>query len=135
MLDDGAGVDVEVGAGRLGLGQPLHQQGAPVLQEGEAGLGGEMAGEGEAQPEAAGVVGGAAARQQLDEELPAGVGDAVDLAAPPGPGGGVPAGAQDGPLAAQRARGRRRGRGAAGSGRAPSVATTAPDFSSRVRAG
>ena len=109
VLDDGAGVDVEVGAGGLGLAEALDELGAPALQQGEAGLGGEMPGEGQAEPEAAGVVGGAAARQQLGEELPAGVGDPVDLAAPPGPGGGVAAGPQDGQLAAQRARGGCRG--------------------------
>jgi len=136
VLHDGAGVDVEVRANGLGFGATLHQEGAPVLQQGEAGLGGEVAGEGQAEPEAPGVVGRPAARQQFGEEPAAGVGDAVHLAAPPGPGGGVPAGAQDRPLATQRARG---GAGAAGaavlSAPAPSVAITAPDFSRRVRAG
>ena len=111
MLHDGAGVDVEIGAGGLGVAEALHEQGPPPLQQGEPGLGRQVPGEGQAQAEAPGVVGGPAALQQLDEERAAGVGDAVHLAAPPGPGGGVPAGPQDRPLAAQRARGgRRRGR-------------------------
>ena len=61
VLDDRAGVDVEVGAGRLGLAQALDQLGPAALEEGEPGLGREVPGEGQAQPEAAGVVGRAAA--------------------------------------------------------------------------
>ena len=60
VLDDGAGVDVEVGAGLLGLAEALDELGAPALEQRQAGLGGEVAGEGEPEPEAAGVVGRAA---------------------------------------------------------------------------
>ena len=137
VLDDGAGVDVEVGAGGLGLGRGA----------GPAGPGGARAGRRRAwgarwrakarrRPKLRASSAAPPLGEQLGEELPAGVGDPVDLAAPPGPGGGVPAGPQDGPLAAQRA-GRRGagGRRAGVAAPAPSVATTAPDFSSRVRAG
>ena len=101
VLDDRAGVDVEIGAGGLGVAEALDEQGAPPLQQGEPGLGRQVPGEGQAEPEAAGVVGGPAALQQLDEEGAAAVGDPVHLAAPPGPGGGVTAGPQDRPLTAQ----------------------------------
>ena len=58
VLDDGAGVDVEARRGpSSALAEPLDQQGAAALEQREAGLGGEVAGEGQAQPEAAGVVG------------------------------------------------------------------------------
>ena len=56
MLDHGTGVDVEVGAGLLGLTEALDQLGAPTLEERQASLGGEVAGEGEPEPEAAGVL-------------------------------------------------------------------------------
>ncbi len=101
VLHDRAGVHVEVGAGGFGFTEALHELGPAPFEQGEAGLRGEMAGEGQAQPEATGVVGGPAARQQLDEEGPSGVGDAVHLAAAPGPGGGVSARPQDRQLAAQ----------------------------------
>ena len=61
VLDHRAGVHVEVGAGGLDFAEALDEQGAPALEQGESGLGGEVAGEGQAEPEAAGVVTGAAA--------------------------------------------------------------------------
>ena len=94
VLDHRAGVDVEVGAGGLGLAEALDELGPPALEQGEAGLGGEVPGEGQAEPEAAGVVGRPRPGQQLGEQLPPGVGDPVDLACPGGPGrgsGGGPA--------------------------------------------
>ena len=68
VLHDGAGVDVEIGAGGLRVAEALHEQGPPPLQQGEPGLGGQVPGEGQAQAEAPGVVGGPASLQQLDEE-------------------------------------------------------------------
>src|SRR5580698_384952 len=84
VLDDGAGVDIEIGrtGGRLGLPEALDQVGPPALEQGQTGLRGQVAGEGQAQAEAAGVVAGPAAAEELGEELPAGVGDAVHLLAP-----------------------------------------------------
>ena len=138
VLHDRAGIDVELDVGPLGLGQALDQLGPAALEQGQPGLGGEMPGEGETEPEAAGVVERAAVGQELDEELPALLGDPVDLLAPAGVGGGVAAGPQHGQLPAERA-----GRRGLGGGCGPGVPVlpdlrsplTAPAFSSRVRAG
>ena len=59
VLDQGAGVDVEGlprGPDPVG-GQPTGQLGPPALEEGQPGLGGQVAGEGQTEAEAAGVVG------------------------------------------------------------------------------
>ena len=56
VLHDRTGVDVEFDVRSFGLGQALDQLGPPALEEREPGLGGEMPGEGQTQPEAPGVV-------------------------------------------------------------------------------
>ena len=60
---------------------------------GQPGLGRQVAGEGQAQPEAPGVVGRPPpSASSSAKSCRPGVGDPVDLAAPPGPGGRVAAG-------------------------------------------
>ena len=65
VLHDGAGVDVELDVGAVGLGQALDQDGPAALEQGQPGLGGQVPGEGETEAEAAGVIDGAALGQQL----------------------------------------------------------------------
>ena len=75
VLDQRAGVDVEAlarGTGQVG-GQPPGQLGPPALEQGQSGGGRQVAGEGQAQAEAAGVVGAGrlVALEQLLEQDPA----------------------------------------------------------------
>ena len=95
VLDQRAGVDVEVLAGGphpVG-GQAPGQLGPAALEEGQPGLGGQVAGEGQAEAEAPGVVGAGrlVGVEELLEERPALVGDPVDLARALGARGCAPA--------------------------------------------
>src|SRR5665213_2795549 len=92
VLDERTGVDVQAvarGPYEIG-GQAPGQLGPATLEEREAGRGREVAGESEAEPETAGVVGAGRllALQQLLDQGRALVGDPVDLARPLGPEGG-----------------------------------------------
>ena len=136
VLDERTGVDVEAlarGPHQVG-GEPTGQLGPPALEQGQAGRRGQVAGEGQAQAEAAGVVGARRllALEELLEQRPTGVGDPVHLAGPLRPERGTRApGPQAGALAAEGAGGRYRRAGA----RPNSVTVTAPDRSRRDSAG
>ena len=79
----GVAVEVTTGgdAGPVG-GQSADQLIPSALQEAESGLRGQMAGEGQAEAEAAGLVGshGLLGGEQPLEGPPPGIGDPVDLA-------------------------------------------------------
>src|SRR5579875_960226 len=122
VLDDGARVRVQCAARSRGpeLCEALGELRPAPLQQGEARRPGEVPREGEAEPEAPRVVSGGRAGQELGEELPPRLGDAVHLAGTPPPRapGRAPTGPQDRELPAQRAgrgdrleRWLRRGRG------------------------
>ena len=130
VLDDRAGVHVEVGSCGLGFAEPLDQLGPSTFEEGETGLRGQVPREGEAEAEGSGVVDAAALGQELHEEFTSGIGDPVDLPTPARADLGVPPVSERGTLPAQGP-----GQGCRRSCDDVFCPASAPDRSRRVSAG